>query len=121
MNDDYRPEPKFVRTESLFSMLSYIPALSAVIFSATAYIFIVAGDPKGSKTFLVISLFSAVVTIILSFIAVCMPRKKKIFPLICLLLGAIVISVVFIISPDILQNLNFWSATGEDTEGPFIP
>jgi glucose uptake protein GlcU len=122
MTDDYKPAPKFVRTEGVYSLLTPVPALASVIFSVTGYIFILAGDDNGAKTFFVISLFAAVLTTILAIIAILTPRKKKVMPFFMILIAVVASGIIFTIDPNILQNLDFWSAPGEVMgDRPFIP
>lgn len=113
MTDDYKPAPKFVRTEGVYSLLTPVPALASVIFSVTGYIFILAGDLNGSKTFFVISLFAALVTVVLALVAILSPKKKKVMPFFMLLIASVAAMIIFYIDPNILQNLDFWSAPSD--------
>ena len=109
MDTEYKPPPKYIKTEGVASILSTIPALSSVVFSVSGYIFIMVGDNNGAKTFFVISLISSLITILLTIVSICTPRKKKIRAFIMLLVALASALIVFLIMPEIISDLDFWS------------
>jgi hypothetical protein len=121
MVDEYAPPPKFIRTETIFSLLSPIPTLISVIFSITGYVFLIAGDGNGAKTFLVIALFAAFFTLLLTTIALCIPRKKKGMAGLMFVIAGVAAAIILMLDPGILNNLDFWSAPGDATYGDFMP
>lgn len=124
MTENYRPAPKFIRTETIYSLLAPVPALASVVFTVSGYLFRIADDPDGSKTFFVLALFAAVCSMIITFIALCLPRKKKAMAVLMFMISLAAAITIFWLTPDILQNLNFWTSPGnatDPTNGPVAP
>lgn len=107
---DYIPE-KAERPNSVLAFLSVFPVLLGVVFSITGHIFLYVNDENGSRSFFIIGFVASAIAAFSAFIALFIPRTKKILPLIVILLGLMGIAISFFYMPYLSNELRYWFAS----------